>query len=138
IEACGVGLAIEGEPDIVMHSCSPGLLERLIAGRDEAGRLVLPVVAQLPAEAAAAGIGMSPRRFNIDLQIDQPPVAELARDLRFGDVVALLDQDHRFGRRFNRGWVAIGVIAHGTSGAGGHGYGMATLLSGPAARLSLP
>ena len=35
---------------------------------------------------------MAVRRFNMDLQVDRPPVVERARDLRFGDVVALTDQ----------------------------------------------
>jgi hypothetical protein len=138
IEAEGVGLRIEGEPDIVMNSCSAPLLERLVAGYDAAGRLVVPVVVALPAEAAAAGIGMEATRFNIDLQVDQPPIAELAAGLRFGDVVALLDHDHRYGRRYHPGWVAIGVICHGASVGGGHGLGMMTLLGAPASRLALP
>ena len=137
VEAEGVGLRIEGEPDIVANSCSATLLERLIAGHDAEGRLRVPVIVTLPAEAAAAGIGMAAARFNIDLQIDQPPIAALAADLCFGDVVALLDQDHRYGRRYRPGWVAIGVICHGASVGGGHGFGMMTLLSAPADRLAL-
>jgi hypothetical protein len=137
VEAEGVGLRIEGEPDIVTNSCSAPLLERLIAGYDADGRLRVPVVVTLPAEAAAAGLGMAAQRFNIDVQIDQPPIAALAADLRFGDVVALLDQDHRYARRYRPGWVAIGVICHGASAGGGHGFGMITLLSAPTDRLAL-
>lgn len=137
VEAHGVGLAVDGEPDLVAHSCSPELLARLLQGRDGEGRLVVPIVVALPAEAAAAGIGMSALRFNIDLQVDQPPVAALAQDLRFGDVVALLDQDHRHARCWRAGWTSVGVVAHGTSAAGGHGFGMMTLFTAPSARLSL-
>jgi hypothetical protein len=137
IETCGVGLAIDNEPDIACHSCSPGLLEALVPGRAVDGRLHVRVVAELPAEAAAAGIGMPVSMFNIDFQVDQPPVDALAEGLRFGDVVALLDHDHRWGRQVRAGWVAVGVIAHGHSVAGGHGLGMITLLSGPADRFVL-
>jgi hypothetical protein len=137
VEACGVGLEIAEEPRVVPRSCSPDLLRALLAGRDGSGRLIVPVVATLPAEAAAAGIGMSSLRFNIDLQIDLPELAPLADSLRFGDLVALLDHDHRHARRHAPGWIAIGVIAHGTSAGGGHGFGMATVLSGPADRLAL-
>jgi hypothetical protein len=137
VEAEGVGLRIEGEPDIVANSCSAPLLERLIDGYDAQGRLRVPVIVTLPAEAAAAGLGMAAQRFNIDLQIDQPPIAALAAELRFGDVVALLDQDHRYARCHRAGWVAIGVICHGASVGGGHGFGMMTLLSAPADRLAL-
>ena len=108
-----------------------------MAGRAPDGRLRIPVVATLPAEAAAAGIGMDVARFNIDLQIDQPPVALPASGLRFGDLIAVLDQDHRFGRRFAPSWLVVGAIAHGHSIGGGHGLGMVSLLSGPAERIAL-
>ena len=75
--------------------------------------------------------------FNIDLQVDQPPVDALAAGLRFGDVVALRDHDHRWGRQVRSDWVAVGMIAHGHSVGGGHGLGMITLLSGPADRFAL-
>ena len=137
IDAMGVGLAIEDEPDIACHSCSPDLLEALVASATPDGRWRLLVAADLPAEAAGAGIGMPVSRFNIDLQVDQQPIVDLARDLRFGDVVALRDHDHRWGRQIRRGWVAIGVIVHGHSIGGGHGLGMTTLLSGPLERLAI-
>lgn len=137
IDARGVGLAIEGEPETACHSCSPQVLEGLIAGHTPDGRLRIPVVTTFPAEAAGAGIGMPVSHFNIDLQVDQPPIARIATGLRFGDIVALRDHDHRWGRQLRRGWVAIGVIAHGHSVGGGHGLGMTTLLSGPLERLAL-
>jgi hypothetical protein len=136
IDARGVGLALDDEPDTSCHSCSPGLLEALIAGRARDGRLRVPVVASFPAEAAGAGIGMPASKFNIDLQVDAPAIARIAARLRFGDVVALHDHDHRWGRQRRPGWVAIGVIAHGHSVGGGHGLGMTTLLTGPLARLA--
>jgi Domain of unknown function (DUF4438) len=136
VEAVGVGIKVADEPDLACHSCAPELLRRLLSrGADQ--RLSVPVVATLPPEAAAAGIGMAVQRFNTDLQDDQPPVAERARDLRFGDVVALSDHDHRFGRQYRPDWVAIGVIAHGHSISGGHGFGFATLLSAPKSRLAV-
>lgn len=137
IDARGVGLAIDGEPAIACHSCSPELLEALVAGRASDGRLRIPVSVEFPAEAAGAGIGMPVSRFNIDLQVDQPPIAGLAARVRFGDIVALRDHDHRWGRQIRRGWVAIGVIAHGHSVGGGHGLGMTTLLSGPLERIAI-
>lgn len=137
IEAQGVGLALDAEPDLVCHSCSPALLQRLLHGHDATGRLTVPVRATLPAEAAAAGLGMMPQRFNIDLHTDQPPVAALAQDLRFGDVVAVRDQDHRFGREYRAGWLAVGVIVHGVCIGGGHGFGFTTLFSAPAERICL-
>jgi hypothetical protein len=136
VEAAGVGLTVEEEPDLACHSCAPDLLHRLLA-RAADQRLSVPVVTILPPEAAAAGIGMAVERFNMDLQDDQPPVDERMRDLRFGDVVALSDHDHRFGRQYRRDWLAIGVIAHGHAIGGGHGFGFTTLLSAPTSRLAV-
>jgi hypothetical protein len=137
IVAQGVGLAVEGEPDFVCHSCSPQLLERLLNGRDSEGRLRVLIRRVLPAETAAAGIGMPVWRYNMDLHVDQEPFAELTCDLRFGDVVAVQDQDHRFGRQYRKGWLCVGVIAHGVSVAGGHGFGFMTLLTAPSDRIVL-
>jgi hypothetical protein len=137
IEARGVGLALDGEGGIACHSCSPELLDALVPSRAADGRLRVRVVAELPAEAAGAGIGMPVSKFNIDLQVDQPPMTELAAGLRFGDVVALHDHDHRWGRQVRSGWVTVGVVAHGHSVGGGHGLGMVSLLSGPDDRFAL-
>ena len=137
IVAQGVGLAVEGEPDFVCHSCSPRLLERLLVGRDARDRLRVLIRRVLPAETAAAGIGMPVWRFNMDLHVDQGPLAELTGDLRFGDIVAVQDQDHRFGRQYRKGWLCVGVIAHGVSIAGGHGFGFMTLLTAPSDRIVL-
>jgi hypothetical protein len=133
----GVGLAVEGEPDFACHSCSPRVLERLLVGRDPRDRLRVLIRRVLPAETAAAGIGMPVWRFNMDLHVDQEPLAELTRDLRFGDIVAVQDQDHRFGRQYRKGWLCVGVIAHGVSIAGGHGFGFMTLLTAPGDRIVL-
>lgn len=137
IDSLGAGLAIEGDRETALHSCSPELLERLVHGRTAGGRLRVRVAATLPAEAAGAGLGMDVARFNIDLQIDQPPVAEEAVGLRFGDIVAVLDQDHRYGRQVRAGWLVVGVIAHGHSVGGGHGLGMVSVLSGPTEHFAL-
>jgi len=137
IEARGVGLAIEDEPDVAVHSCDPGLLGLLVPGRSPDGRLRVTAVAQLPAAAAAAGMGMPAAMFNLDLEVEAPEIAEIAAGLRFGDVVVLRDQDHRFGRQHRAGWLAIGSIAHGRSAGGGHGLGLVTLATGPADRFEV-
>jgi hypothetical protein len=96
--------------------------------------LRVKVAAVLPSVAAAAGLGMPAAMFNMDLHTSSPPVAELARDLRFGDIVAVMDQDHRFGRQHRKGWVMVGIVSHGAAVGGGHGLGLMTLLTAPAER----
>jgi hypothetical protein len=136
IEAQGVGLACEGFPDLTCHSCSPQLLRKLIRVTGD-GRLAIEVAAILPSIAAAAGIGMPAAMFNMDLNSPSPPVAALAKGLRFGDIVAVLDQDHRYGRRHRPGWAMIGTVSHGETVGGGHGFGLMTLLTAPRERFIL-
>ncbi|HXP18515.1 MAG TPA: hypothetical protein VN840_02605, partial [Streptosporangiaceae bacterium] len=51
--------------------------------------------------------------------------------LRIGDIVALEDSDHRFGRGYRAGYLTIGVISTGQCMLFGHGPGPSTLMSGP-------
>lgn len=137
IDAVGVGLRIEGEPQVTIHSCDPSLLSVLIRGRDDSGRLRVATQTILPAEAAGAGIGMPVDHLNLDLQVDELPSSMAAGALRLGDVCTLEDHDHRFGRQVRPGWMAIGAISHGQSAGGGHGLGFVTLLTAPRDRLAL-
>ena len=130
IEAQGVGLRCDQLPDLILHSCSPELFERLGTITSD-NRLRVGVAAILPSIAAAAGIGMPAAMFNMDLHSSSAPVAELTEGLGFGDIVAVLDQDHRHARRYRRGWSMVGVISHGRTTGGGHGFGLMTLLTAP-------
>jgi hypothetical protein len=134
IDAQGIGLADDEFPDLTFHSCSPTLFAAM-AKKTAENRLSINVTAVLPSVAAAAGIGMPAAMFNMDLHTSSPPVAEMAKGLRFGDLVAVTDQDHRFGRQHRKGWAMVGIISHGTATGGGHGLGLMTLLTAPADRL---
>jgi hypothetical protein len=58
-------------------------------------------------------------------------------ELRIGDIVAVTDADHRFGRGYRPGFLTIGVISTGQCLLFGHGPGPSTLMSGPADRIVL-
>jgi hypothetical protein len=61
---------------------------------------------------------------------DRAEMARLGLDrLRLGDIVAVRDQDHTWGRGFYEGAVTIGLIIHGDSAWAGHGPGVLDLLS---------
>ena len=100
------------------------------------GRLEVHVAATVPAEAIGAGAGMVSEYANTDLM---GAYAGLGEDLslgleglRIGDIVALEDADHRYGRGYRPGYLTIGVISTGQCMLFGHGPGPSTLLSGPA------
>ncbi len=64
------------------------------------GALEIAVAAEIPAFLMGAGIGMSSEWANCDVMLTRADsVADLGYEhLRIGDVVAMTDQDHRYGR----------------------------------------
>jgi len=141
IQAVGQGLRLSDHPVIGVKNCSPGLIEAMPGGTRPDGRLEVHVAARIPAEAIGAGVGMISEYANTDLM---GAYAGLGEDLslgleslRVGDVVALADQDHRYGRGYRAGYLTIGVISTGQCLLFGHGPGPSSLLSGPAQAFSL-
>lgn len=135
VTALGQGLALTDHPAIVVKNCAPALLDRMPGGTRPDGRLEVHVAARIPAEAVGAGAGMASEYANTDLM---GAYAGLGADLslgleglRIGDVVAIADADHRFGRGYRPGFVTIGVISTGQCMVFGHGPGPSSLMSGP-------
>ncbi len=127
IMATGQGLRLTDHRDIVVKNCSAGLLDAMPGGTTTGGRLAVHVAARIPAEAIGAGVGMISEYANTDLM---GAYAGLGDDLslgletlRVGDIVALADQDHRFGRGYRDGYLTIGVISTGQCMLFGHGPG---------------
>ena len=52
--------------------------------------------------------------------------------MRLGDLIGIRNVDHRFGRSYREGWVAVCLCIHGDSVMTGHGPGILTLITGPA------
>jgi Domain of unknown function (DUF4438) len=136
VVARGQGLTLPEHPEITVKNCDPGLIERMPGGTRPDGRLEVHVAARVPAEAIGAGAGMISEYANTDLM---GAYAGLGDDLslgleglRIGDIVALADADHRYGRGYQPGYLTIGVISTGQCLLFGHGPGPSTLLSGPA------
>lgn len=136
LAARGQGLRLLDHPDIVVKNLDPTLCEAMPWETRTDGRLRIPVTSTVPPEAVGAGAGMVSEFANTDLMGAYPGQSSdlnLGLDsLRIGDVVALQDQDHRFGRGFREGFVTIGVISTGHCRLFGHGPGPTSLLSGPA------
>jgi hypothetical protein len=136
VTAAGQGLVLDGHPAITVKNCSPGLLAALPGGTAADGRLEVHVAAEVPAEAIGAGAGMVSEYANTDLMGAYaglgPDLSLGLERLRIGDIVALADADHRYGRGYRPGYLTIGVISTGQCMLFGHGPGPSTLLSGPA------
>jgi hypothetical protein len=134
--AFGQGLALADHPAITVKNADPRLIAEMPGGTRPDGTLEVHVAARVPAEAIGAGAGMISEYANTDLM---GAYAGLGEDLslgleglRVGDIVALEDSDHRFGRGFRAGYLTIGVISTGQCMLFGHGPGPSTLMSGPA------
>ena len=140
ILASGQGLRLGDHPEITVKNCSPGLIEAMPGGTAADGRLAVHVAARIPAEAIGAGVGMISEYANTDLM---GAYAGLGDDLslgleslRIGDIVALADQDHSYGRGYREGYVTIGVISTGQCLLFGHGPGRVRCSAGPLVLLS--
>jgi Domain of unknown function (DUF4438) len=136
VTAVGQGLELLVHPAITVKNLDPALLAAMPGGTRPDGRLQVHVAARVPAQAVGAGAGMVSEYANTDLM---GAYAGLGEDLslgleglRVGDIVALADCDHRYGRGYREGYLTIGVISTGQCLLFGHGPGPSTLMSGPA------
>ncbi len=132
VHAMGLGMKLEDYPEVGVFNTSPELLDAW--GIDEEGAtLRVPVTHRIPAAIMGSGLGQD-NAFKGDYDItmfDEDTVEEYRLDeLRLGDMVAIIDTDHRFGRIYKRGYVSFGIVIHGGSIVAGHGPGVTTLLAG--------
>lgn len=130
VKACGYGVEIEGFPEVRVINTDPELLEKMgITAVD--GKLDVPIVAEMPSYLMGSGQEVPPEIVDQDVMTaDSETLGELGLDtLRLGDIVAIKDHDHRFGRTFKRGAVTIATVIHGDSPRGGHGPGIQTLMT---------
>ena len=137
IYSCGLGLRLLDLPQIAVTNCAPGLLRRW-GLRRRGAILEAPVTHALPAAIIGSGLGKnSVWRGDFDIQLFDAPTRRRHRldTLRFGDIVAVLDSDTRYGAAWRSGRTTIGVVVHSDSTVSAHGPGVCVLLTGPAACL---
>ena len=130
VKASGLGLEIEGFPDVFVHSLSPEVLEKLDI-RTVDGKLEVPVVKEIPAEIVGQGGGGGSLFGNWHIQTCFPPDIEKfgLTELRFGDLVLLKDTQTDYGRGYYKGGATIGVVCGGPSDISGLGVGVTPILS---------
>ncbi|HIK56977.1 MAG TPA: DUF4438 domain-containing protein [Synechococcales cyanobacterium M55_K2018_004] len=137
IYSYGLGLQLIDHPDITVANCSPALLQRWNI-REIEGGLEIPVTHTIPAALMGSGLGKNTVwRGDVDIQLFDPGMRHRYRleSLRFGDLVAIIQGDTRFGPALRQGRTTIGVVVHGDSTVSGHGPGVTPLLTGSASRL---
>ncbi len=137
IRARGQGLKIEGYEDVAVYNIDPALLEKMEIEEEE-GKLLVPVVAEVPAHLMGSGIGSSVvARGDYDIMTeDKEELKKWGLDkLRLGDLVLLRDCDNTYGRGFLKGAVSVGVVIHGDCVWAGHGPGVTIILSSKEGRI---
>jgi hypothetical protein len=133
IRSVGLGLELADAGDVRAFNCDPDFLDRWGVERRGA-TFSVPVARIVPASVMGSGLGRSTvARGDYDIQCFDPVTVERygLRELRLGDIVAIIDADHAYGRIYRTGAVSIGIVAHGCSDIAGHGPGVTSLLTSP-------
>ncbi len=138
VRGFGQGLKLVDHPDVYIYNLDPDVLEAWgLVERDD-GHIEVPVHVIVPGYAMGSGIGaLSVTTGDYDILCHDASVMKEhgMERLRFGDFVAVLDHDNRYGRTYRRDAVTIGVIIHSDSPLAGHGPGMMTLMSATGGKL---
>lgn len=127
----GVGLELLDYPEIHVYKCDPALVQAIRFEETPTGRLRVPVTHIIPAHLMGSGAELPTEFVDQDfMSNDRAAIrAEGLEDLRIGDLVAVTDHAHWWGREYRPGAVSIGLINHGDSVMIGHGPGVMTLLT---------
>ncbi len=131
IFAKGQGLELTDYPDIRLFNLDPELLHKMNI-KEVNGKLQIPVTTMVPAAAMGSGIGAAHvAKGDYDITLGDPETVEQygLDKVRFGDIVALLDHDNRFGRDYLQGAISVGVVVHSDCKLAGHGPGVTTLFT---------
>jgi hypothetical protein len=132
IRGKGQGLKLPDYPGITLFNLDPDLLRAMQIRELEGGVLEVPVTTFVPAVCMGSGIGSAHvAKGDYDIMTsDDDTVREYGIEkIRFGDFVALLDHDNRFGRAYRKGAVTIGIVVHSNCLEAGHGPGVTTLMT---------
>jgi hypothetical protein len=131
IIAHGRGLALTDYPQIELKKCSPNLIGNMGIEVIDDKHIRIPITIELPPYIMASGWELNSEYVDQDLASgDRELMADLGIDqMRLGDIVAISDADHRYGRGYVKGAVTIAVCIHGDSVMNGHGPGIMALMS---------
>jgi hypothetical protein len=131
VKAYGLGLKLLDFPDIKVLNMDPGLLEAWNP-KPNGAKLEVPVTHIVPAAIMGSGLGANQvNSGDYDIQLFDEVVVEQygLESLRLGDLVAIIDADHSFGRIYRQGAVSVGVVVHTNCVTAGHGPGVTTLIT---------
>lgn len=131
VKAFGVGLKLLDFPEVKVMNIDPGFLKKLNLSEKD-GKLEIPVTHKVPAATMGSGLGATQvYSGDYDIQLfDEDTRQKYGLDtLRFGDIVAITDADHSYGRIYKQGAMSVGIVVHSDCVISGHGPGVTTLFT---------
>ncbi|MCK4582037.1 DUF4438 domain-containing protein, partial [Candidatus Bathyarchaeota archaeon] len=131
IKAYGVGLRLLDLPEVKLFNVSPEFLEAVDPAIKD-GKLEVPVTHTIPAAIMGSGLGRShvaSGDYDITMFCEATCEEYGLGDLRFGDLVAIENADHSYGRIYRRGALSVGIVTHSDCVVAGHGPGVTTLFT---------
>lgn len=131
VKSFGVGLKLLDFPDVALMSMDPRLLKAMDIDVEN-GKLVVPVTHIIPSAIMGSGLGQSHAHsgdYDIQLFDAEARKKHNLDSIRMGDIVAISDADHRFGRIYRKNATVIGIVVHSRSVVAGHGPGVTTLMT---------
>jgi len=131
VKAFGVGLKLLDFPEVKVMNLDPKFLGA-IPTKPVADKLEVPVTHIIPATIMGSGLGANQTYsgdYDIQLFDENMRTEHGLDDLRLGDLVAIMDADHSYGRIYKEGAVSIGIVVHCNSVTSGHGPGVTTLFT---------
>jgi len=137
VKAFGLGLKLIDFADVKVMNMDPCFLEALDP-QPNGEKLEVPVTHMIPAAIMGSGLGANQTQSgDYDIQLFDENVIEQygLDDLRLGDLVAIIDSDHSFGRIYRQGAISVGIVVHTNCVTAGHGPGVTTLMTSPSGKI---
>jgi Domain of unknown function (DUF4438), N-terminal/Domain of unknown function (DUF4438), C-terminal len=137
VKAFGVGLKLLDFSDVKAMNMDPNFLKAL-KPKAQGDKLKVPVTHMVPAAIMGSGLGAN-QTFSgdYDIQLFDEKVIEQygLEDLRLGDLVAIIDADHSFGRIYRQGAITVGIVVHTNCVTAGHGPGVTSLFTSSSGKI---
>lgn len=131
VKAFGLGLKLLDFPNVRVMNLDPGLVKALNL-QSRGKKLEVPVAQVVPAAIMGSGLGNNQVFLgDYDIQLFDKVAREKydLDSLRLGDVVAIRNADHSFGRIYREGAMSVGIVVHTNCVSAGHGPGVTTLFT---------
>jgi hypothetical protein len=131
VKAFGTGLKLLDAPEVTVMNLDPAFLKAM-KPQIKKSKLEIPVSHIVPAATMGSGLGANQTYSgDYDIQLFDEKIRKQFEldDIRLGDLVAIIDADHTYGRIYRQGAISVGIVVHTNCVIAGHGPGVTTLFT---------